>query len=83
MKLKVLYDIVQTIAAIFTVQIFSLKWSKWFLFTISIVRAKGVFYNLNLKMMKIINKVNFLEPYFLITNRPPNINIPSKYANLI
>ena len=43
---------------------------------------KSVFHNLNLKIMKIIDKVNFLKSYFLITrNKHANINISYKYAN--
>ena len=34
--------------------------------------------------MKIDDKTNFLKSHFLIMgNKPPNINIPYKYANLI
>ena len=39
--------------------------------------GKCVFHNMNLKIMKIDIKVNFLKPYFLITRiKPLNPNIP-------
>ena len=45
-------------------------------------RGNDVFHKLNLKIMKINDKVNFLEPFFLTTrNKPPNTNIPYKYAD--
>ena len=39
--------------------------AKWCLFTILIIWGKGVFPNLNLKMMKVNNKVFFSETMFL------------------
>ena len=43
---------------------------------------KNAFHNLNMEIMKIDNKVNFLKPYFLIErSTPPYTNVPYKYAD--
>ena len=82
MKLHVLCGIVPKIQIFLPSRFFSPEWWKWCLVIIFIIWEKTVFHNLNLKMMKINNKVNFLKSYFLITRKkPPNINIPYKYAN--
>ena len=54
----------------------------WCLFTILIIWGKCVLHYLNLKIMKINNKVNIIRSYFLIMRKkPPNINISYKCAD--